>query len=95
MENKNLVINDDFESVLICAVRYCIGRRTYMPSTVISYITPLLSSLSSTTLFCMKRDVEEAEKENRLGDENIDKPLWLSFKEKIEETILEQGKTRR
>ena len=95
MENKNLVINDDFESILICAVRYCIGRRTYMPSVVIGYITPLLSSLSSTTLFCLKRDVEEAEKENRLGDENIDKPLWISFKEKIEETILEQGKTRR
>ena len=95
MKNKNLVINDDFESILICAVRYSIGRRTYMPSTVIRYITPLLSSLSSTTLFCMKRDVEEAEKENRLGDENIDKPLWISFKEKIEETILEKGKTRR
>ena len=95
MENKNLVINDDFESVLICAVRYCIGRRTYMPSTVIRYIIPLLSSLSSTSLSCMRRDIEEAERINSLGDENIDKPLWISFKEKIEEEIEEKGKTRR
>lgn len=93
MKNKTLVISDDFESILICAVRYCLGRRTYMPSVVINYITPILSSLSQTTLFCMKRDVEEAEKENRLGDENIDKPLWISFREKIEEEIEERGKT--
>ena len=43
-------INTDFESILLCAVRYAIGRRTYIPSRVIDYITPLLPYLSDNIL---------------------------------------------
>lgn len=39
--------NNDFGAVLICAVRYCIGRQTYMPGLVIDFIRPLLSKLDS------------------------------------------------
>ena len=39
-------IDKNFETILLCAVRYAIGRQTYMPSMVIDYITPLLSHLS-------------------------------------------------
>lgn len=31
----------DFGLILNCAVRYAIGRQTYMPSAVIAFITPL------------------------------------------------------
>lgn len=31
---------DDFESVLICALRYCLGRQTYMPSIIIAFVRP-------------------------------------------------------
>lgn len=33
--------NNDFGAVLICAVRYCIGRQTYMPGLVIDFIRPV------------------------------------------------------
>ena len=44
--------DDNFGAVLNCAVRYAIGRRTYMPGLVIDYITPLLPYLNNKTLWC-------------------------------------------
>lgn len=32
--------NDDFGAICNCAVRYAVGRRTYMPDLVIDFITP-------------------------------------------------------
>ena len=49
--------NNDFGAVLICAVRYCIGRQTYMPGLVMDFIRPLLPKLDSKTLTVMERDI--------------------------------------
>ena len=77
-------INKDFETILICAVRYAIGRKTYMPSMVIDYITPLLSHLSYNTLGLIANDITEYGKYyDGLGDDKIDRPYWLNFKRKI------------
>ena len=38
--------DDFFGTILNCAVRYAIGRQTYMPGLVIDFITPLLPHLS-------------------------------------------------
>lgn len=51
--------NDDFGAVCNCAVRYCLGRRSYMISLVCGYITPLLPELTDTTLGCFERDIAE------------------------------------
>ena len=83
-------INKDFETVLLCAVRYAIGRQTYIPSMVIDYITPLLPYLSDNTLRLMANEITEYEAyEGGLGDEKIDRPYWLNFKRKI---LAEMGK---
>ena len=66
---------DDFELILTCAVRYVIGRATYMPSVVIGFITPLIHTLSKRTLAVMLIDISEAPS---LGME-IDKEMWLTF----------------
>ena len=77
-------INKDFEAILICAVRYAIGRRTYIPSLVIDYITPLLSHLSYNTLRLISNDITEyGSYYGGLGDDMIDRPYWLNFKRKI------------
>ena len=77
-------INKDFETILLCAVRYAIGRETYMPSLVIDYITPLLSHLSYNTLGLIANDITEYGKYyGGLGDDKIDRPYWLNFKRKI------------
>ena len=77
-------INKNFETILLCAVRYTIGRRTYIPSLVIDYTTPLLPYLSDNTLRLIANEIAEYEAyEGGLGDEKIDRPYWLNFKRKI------------
>ena len=54
-----VVIADDFEAMMICALRYSIGRETYMPGIAIDYISYLAPQLSANTLFVMQRDIRE------------------------------------
>ena len=77
-------INKDFETILLCAVRYAIGRKSYMPSMVIDYITPLLPYLSEDVLKLIANEIiEHYTYEGALGDEKIDKPYWEQFLRKI------------
>ena len=70
------ICNEDFGSILICAIRYCLGRRTYMPSTITTFITPMIDRLDKKTLFVMQRDISESK---NYGDPNIDEPHWRQF----------------
>ena len=79
--------DDDFGLVLNSAVRYALGRRTYLPHTVISFITPLLPQLTYRTLSCLNRDIEEAIRLNGLGDEKIDEPAWKAFYDNVKQEI--------
>lgn len=54
-----VAVTQDFELMMISALRYAIGRYTYMPSVTIGYIRYLIPQLSAKTLFVMKRDIEE------------------------------------
>ena len=77
-------INKDFETILLCAIRYAIGRRTYIPSLVIDYITPLLPYLSEDVLKLIANEITEHDTyEGGLGDEMIDRPYWKQFLREI------------
>ena len=77
-------IDKNFETILLCAVRYAIGRKSYIPSLVIDYITPLLPYLTDNTLRLIANEITEYEGyEGGLGDEKIDKPYWEQFLRKI------------
>lgn len=76
MKEKTIPIDEDFGLILNCAVRYSLGRRTYMPHIITSYITPLLSHIDDNCLYVMIQDVE---KSDSYGDESIDKPTWMKF----------------
>lgn len=79
-------IDKNFETILLCAVRYAIGRKTYIPSLVIDYITPLLPHLSEDVLKLIANEITEHDTyEGGLGDEKIDKPYWIAFLRKITE----------
>ena len=52
--------DDDFGgAVLNCAVRYALGRASYMPSLVMGEIRPMLPDCSDKTLWCFDRDIGE------------------------------------
>ena len=72
---------EDFGTLCICAVRYCHGRRTYMPGIVRSIVKPRLKELSDKDLGVMLEDCDYQERMNLYGDERIDKPGWLRWKE--------------
>lgn len=83
---KTLRINlgdENFGAVLNCAVRYAMGRRTYMPGLVIDFITPLLPQLDNKTLWCFDQDVTEAKWCGGYGDPYIDEPHWRAFHEAV------------
>lgn len=83
--NKTIKIgSDEFGLVVISAVRYALGRSTYIVSAVIDQIKPMLPYLSLDTLRCLKRDIRRS---NNLGDEKIDKPEWLGFLSDVQNTL--------
>lgn len=71
--------DNDFDgAVLNCAVRYALGRMSYMPCLVIQQITPLLKDCSDKTLWCFSQDITDwfadgADRQMQYGDR------WLSF----------------
>lgn len=76
--------NDDFGTIAICAIRYCQGRQTYMPSTVQKILKPFLPRLSDKDLTVMLEDCEHQRKCELYGDPVIDKPEWIRWKESLE-----------
>lgn len=82
--------DDDFGTLCICAVRYCIGRETYMPRLIQGYIRPLLPYLSNKTLGVMRRDIAADDiptYPDYWGDPKIDKPGWMKLLADIEEEL--------
>ena len=80
----------DFGTLAICAIRYCHGRMTYMPKLVRDIIAPHLPELSDKDLQVMLNDCDFQEQFKLYGDERIDKPGWVKWKE-----ILTAEKDRR
>ena len=77
----------DFGALLICAVRYCLGRHTYMPGLIIGYITPLLPHISDNTLRCIETDLSHPKLYGGFGHEKIDEPIWIKFRCNVQEEI--------
>lgn len=71
--------SDDFGSVCNCAVRYCLGRRSYMPSLVCRYIISLLPELTDRTLDCFERDIAERKMAGFDFGDSCDYETWDMF----------------
>ena len=79
-----VMVTQDFELMMISALRYAIGRYTYMPSVTIEYIRYLIPQLSAKTLFVMKRDIdEEVERYQRMERELYMDKEWQKLAEDI------------
>lgn len=89
LKNRSYVINaEDFESLATYALRYCMGRQTYMPSLVRDdIVAPHLSAISLTCIEQMLKDTEHQKELNLYGDSRIDKPGWLMWAETLNAEI--------
>lgn len=77
-------IDDTFGQMMVSAVRYALGRQTYIVSTTTRYITHLLPKLDNHNIACMERDIREA---GNYGSETIDKPEWMALLKVLQEEM--------
>ena len=83
--------DDDFGTVLNCAVRYSLGRTTYLPSLVVNYITPLLPYLSDGTLQCFDQDIVEQQYMPTGYGMECDKKDWMRFHKAVRNERTRRG----
>lgn len=79
--------SDDFGSVILCAIRYCLGRRTYMPNLVCNYVRPLLPYLDERAIGCMERDIRECKDYGM----DFDRKMWTSLLADIHRVMEEKS----
>lgn len=77
------ISKDDFGTLAICAIRYCQGRQTYMPDLVRGIVRPKLKELSDNDIQVMLNDCDFQERCSLYGDERIDKPGWIKWKDEL------------
>lgn len=90
-------IDDDFQQMMVSALRYALGRQSYIVGLTIEYIEWKIPLMDKKYLAIMSRDIDE---EIKLSDElskdprrrwmsiDIDK-RWIQLKEKIDERLKE------
>ena len=86
-ETKITLDDEDMGTLCICALRYCMGRQSYMPSLVTGICAQLLTGMSDKTLHVMKNDCDFCFNYHMYGDESIDKPRWEWWRERVLEEI--------
>ena len=93
--NARIEINADLEEMLCYALRYALGRRSYAPYSVITFLRPLLPYIRDSELAIWRRDIlshfppEEAEmmqgREAPYAEWEYFCRLWLNFARDIRE----------
>jgi hypothetical protein len=73
-------------TMLLCAFRYALGRRSYIVSMVIDEIRKNFVCLPKFHLELMSKEIEEAIKDDMAGDE-CDVQKWEWLKKEIEEFL--------
>ena len=66
-------VDEAYEKILCCAMRYALGRRTHIVYEVADYTKKVLPALSLDTLMIMQQDIEN---QYGFGDE-LDEKRWM------------------
>ena len=72
--------NNNFEAIVEAAVRYGLGRRTYITSVIPEFIISNLDILSNDVKFLIIRDIKN---QKDYGD-NCDRRSWMDLLERLE-----------
>lgn len=80
------ILDDNFSCVVICAIRYCLGRKTYMPGLVCGYVKQLLPYLNDKAIGCMERDIREYKDDGMACDD----ATWMDMLETVRQQMSER-----
>lgn len=83
------ISEEDFGTLCICAIRYCHGRRSYMPSLVQDTVSYHLNEISDRDLQVMLNDCDFQRRFELYGDE-CDRIDWLKW----ERLLIDEKKKR-
>lgn len=78
--------DERFGQMLNSALRYALGRMSYIVQDTSDYVRPLIPYLCIRTLYIMERDITDAEDTNGLGM-LIDEETWKALREDIVKEI--------
>lgn len=79
-EHETPFTDDDFGVICLCAMRYALGRETYMPTLVQDFIKRHIEDIPRGNLKTMWDDLRYSENTpHAFGNELIDKPGWIAF----------------
>lgn len=84
MQSVSVPCDERFSEMMVSAVRYALGRRTYIVWDTVNYIKHVLPYLQRNDINVIYTDIIEAESEKCLGDE-CDVKDWLALKKYIED----------
>ena len=83
---KILLESPTFGLMMCSAVRYALGRMTYITGTTCDFITPLVPYLDMSALNNIYKDSTEHAETNRLGMD-VDREKWLKLRTVIQHEI--------
>lgn len=85
------ISQQDFGTLCICAIRYCHGRKTYMPSLVQGIIRGCLKDLSDNDIKKLYDDCRYMNLSD-YGDPAIDRPKWMKWESDLRKEIKRREK---
>ena len=93
----------DIGTIAICAVRYALGRETYMPGLVQEFVMRHPDMVTESLRSVMILDINEADricehklpngdilKIDGLGSTTIDRPGWIKFRDWLRELDIKE-----
>jgi len=98
-ETEYLPLNDNLNHMLMSAVRYALGRRTYMVGMTCDYISTLIPKLSDQAISVMERDIREQDKVTTLNDGTVidhlgdgcDRADWVKLLHKLQDEMAKRN----
>ena len=81
--------DSDFELICICAMRYALSRKSYVPRVVRQYITKNDQLISNNDLKVMFDDITTS----RIAEiDSLEQQEWLNFAGELQNMLLERPK---
>jgi len=78
------ISNNDLRTLVVCAVRYALGRQTFMPSMIDEIVRRCMNRLEESTLSIIARDIDE---ELQMHANMCDAATWAKLRDDIRTQI--------
>ena len=82
------ISNSDFETMLFCAVRYALGRKTYVVNSIVGTIHQQWTNITERTLEQIAREILEYKDTHKVLGHQCDERDWMSIVQRWREENL-------